>query len=241
MKGHIVLLTGGAPYLGGPRTWQPLRDAAADLEFRDLDPLDVSVRDDFSAAVKNAITSAADGAAAIVAHGAIAGAALEAIAKSRANTPVVLLSPIAVTKDSAFLRAFRAALNGPLGAFLTAAARSKRKKLLTDELSLRRQMERLVRSDKISDALFQEARGRLADPRMDAFVQRTPQILRALLTPSTAVAQFKGASFFGHSPMDRKVRKRVCGTLLEAAWSAPMLEAPESVANHLQQIQTFSM
>jgi hypothetical protein len=233
MNGHVLLVTGAAPYLGGPQTWQPLRDAALELTFRDLDLLALTGSDDFLSAVRTTIEKQAQGARAIVAHGAIAGIALASAEQS--GIPVVLLSPIAVTKDSAILRALRALLTRPVGrALITAAARSKRQKLLADPSYIRRQLELLVRSDRISNALVQEARERVADSRMDALIERTPQSLCALLTPNSSFERFTGTCFFGSGPIDRKVRKRIDGTSIESAWSAPMLEAPEVIANHLR-------
>lgn len=237
MSEHILLLTGSAPYLGGPHTWQPLRDAAADLEFRDLDLLQLELGDDFIAATKNAIKAAAQGARAVVAHGAVAPIVLDALAELQPGVPVLLISPMAVTRDSVFLRILRALLNGAAGRLLTNFARSKRQKLLADERYLRSQMELLVRSDKISDALIQEARRRLADPRMDAVITRTPQALRAILTPASALERFEGVCIFGSGPVDRKMRKRIAGAFVESAWSAPMLETPEVIANHLRAIR----
>ncbi len=77
--GHVLLLTGSAPYLGGPSTWKPLRDAASDLEFRDLDLLDIPPGSGSTAAIKQAIKAAAEGTSAIVAHGAVAATVLGAI------------------------------------------------------------------------------------------------------------------------------------------------------------------
>lgn len=108
MNGHILLLTGSAPYLGGPQTWQPLRDAAP--------------ADDLIASVKSAIETAAMGASAVVAHGSVAAIALESLAKSPYSARIVLLSPVAVTKDSAFLRVLRALLRGPAAGWLTKIA-----------------------------------------------------------------------------------------------------------------------
>jgi hypothetical protein len=212
-----------------------LRESAPDLEFRDLDLLHVDASGgDFMVAAKNAIQAAAEGADVVVAHGTVAALAVEAV---DARTDVVLLSPMGVTKDSPLLRLLRSLFGGPAAGVLTAAARSKRKKMLDDEQVLRRQMNLLLRSDKISPVLVREARERLADPRMNAFVERTSQTLCELLTPSSALARFKGAVFFGNGPMDRKAQKHIAGTVLEGAWSAPMLEQPEAIAGCLRRMR----
>ena len=236
MTDRVLAVTGSAPYLGGESTWRPLREAAPEFHFIDLDLLRVEADGDFSAALKAAIAVAADGACAAVVHGAAAAIVLETLAQANLNIPVMLLSPLAVAVDSAKLRILRALLRGPAGALLTAAARSKHQKLLSDSAYLRKQIALLVREDAITRELLHEARERAADARMDAVVDRTAQTLRELLTPSGAFERFNGTALFGHGPMDAKARRRIPGTLLDGAWSAPMIETPVEVAGHLRRL-----
>jgi hypothetical protein len=233
---RILAVTGSAPYLGGESTWRPLREAAPEFQFIDLDLLRVEAGGDFSASAKAAIAAAANGARAAIAHGAAAALLLEALAQPFPAMPVMLLSPLAVTVDSVKLRVLRALLRGPAGALLNAAARSKREKLLTDTAYLRRQMTLLVRDDAISGELLQEARERVADKRMEPVLDRTAQTLCELLTPSSAFERFNGVALFGQGPVDVKARRRIPGTVLDSAWSAPMIEAPAEVAEHLRRL-----
>lgn len=236
MRNRVLAVTGSAPYLGGESTWRPLREAAPEFQFTDLDLLHIEADGDFSATLKAAIVAAGDGACAAIAHGAAAAPVLEALTQSNCGMPVMLLSPLAVTADSVKLRAIRALLRGPAGALLTAAARSKREKLLADTAYLRKQLALLVRDDAITAELLHEARERLADARMDAVVDRTAQTLHEILTPTAAFERFNGVALFGHGPVDAKARRRIPGTLLDSAWSAPMIEAPIEVAEHLRRL-----
>jgi len=230
---HILLLTGSAPYLGGPSTWKPLREAAPDLEFKDLDLLAIPPGDGYTPAVKDAIKTAAEGAGAIVAHGASAATVLETVREFCPATPVMLLSPVAITKDSSALLGFRMLLRGPLGKIITSVAVSKRGKLLDDTGYLRKQLALIVRDDAITPEILHEARQRVADPRMEAFCAHTAGTLLTVLTPTDVFERFQGPVLFGKSPMDRKAHRRIAGTVLESAWSSPMLEAPKEVADHL--------
>ncbi len=231
--GHVLLLTGSAPYLGGPSTWKPLRDAASDLEFRDLDLLDIPPGSGSTAAIKQAIKAAAEGASAIVAHGAVAATVLGAIDDFRHSIPVLLLSPVAITRDSLRLRFLRTLVRGPLGKLIDSYAASKMSKLLKDYDYLRKQLAFVIQEDAITEELLQEAQVRLADARMEAFCAHTSGTLLAVLTPTGAFERFNGLALFGNSSMDRKARKRIPGTVLATAWSAPMIEAPKQVAEYL--------
>jgi len=233
-SGRVLLVTGAAPYLGGPSTWKPLRRAAPDFDFRELDLLDFPPGPDYVADVKRAIGVEAEGCVAIVAHGTVAAIVLEAVRDARLTVPVLLLSPIAVTRDSLLRRLFRALLRGPLGALLASIALSKRRKLVLDTGYLRKQLALIVRDDAITPDILDEAGLRVADPRMEVFCAHTPQTLLALLTPTTAFEDFRGTALFGQSLMDRKAHKRLRGEQLESAWSAPMIEAPEHVAARLR-------
>ncbi len=232
-RGHILLLTGSAPYLGGASTWKPLRDAAQDLEFRDLDLLELPPGGASTTAMKQVIKTAAEGAAAIVAHGAVAAIVLETVNDFSLTVPVLLLSPIPITKDSLKLRFFRALLRGPIGNILASVATSKRRKLLNDAGYLRKQLGFVVREDAITPELLQEAHERVADPRMEAFCTSTAETLLTILTPTNAFERFDGVTLFGNGRMDLKASKRIGGIVLAAARSSPMIEAPHQVAEHL--------
>jgi hypothetical protein len=95
-------------------------------------------------------------------------------------------------------------------------------------------MALLVRDGAITGQLLQEARERVADERMKPVLDRTAQTLHEILTPSNAFERFNGVALFGHGPLDVKARRRIPGTLLDSAWSAPMIEAPAEVAEHLR-------
>ncbi len=149
--------------------------------------------------------------------------------------PILLLSPLIVTRDSAALRAMRGLVGGLGGRALTAFARSKRRKLVTDESYVRKQLMLLVRKDRITADLLREAQARIADPRMDAVTDRTAETLRSVLTPTDVkVSDAASMVLFGNGPVDRKARRRLTGTVVEGAWSAPMIDTPEVVAQHLR-------
>jgi hypothetical protein len=236
--GHIVLVTGDAPYLGGALTWAPLRHAAPEFEFVEVDILNVSEAASLFVAARASIIRALQGARAIVAHGTAATIAVEAVSLVDPSIPVLLLSPRIITRMSLPLRLIRTIVGGGLGAsMLTAFARSKHRRLLTDQSYIRKQLKLLVRDDVISDELLREASRRIADSRTEIAVRRTSEILRSVLTPIDAQANeavLHRAVLIGSGPLDRKSRAQGEAIVIDGAWSAPMLETPNAVAEHLR-------
>lgn len=183
----VVLITGAAPYLGGVSTWRPLREAAPEYHFVDLDLLQVRANGDFFAEAQAAIKRVISGdACAVVVHGAAAALVLTAIAGSGVRIPMLLLSPLLVTEDSLRLRIFRALARGPLRGLLVSVARSKQARLLNDSEYVRKQMALMVRGDAITADLLHEAQERIASPHTEATLERTPQTLIHILTPTDA-------------------------------------------------------
>ncbi len=221
----VVLVTGNAPYLGGPRTWLPLRRALPEATFHEIDTLDFADAHDVFDAVRARLQSALQGAHAIVAHGSAAGLAIEAVANVDASIGVVLLAPQYLTRARTPARALTALLAVPaLRNALTAFARSKHRKLCRDEDYVRKQLRFMVRDDVLDDALLKEAFERIRDPRTERAVERTADVFLAVLRPIDPSAE-------------AAVRSRV--VLGAPMRSAPMLEAPESVADALRSLGGF--
>lgn len=241
---HVVLVTGDAPYLGGPSTWRPLREAAPELRFLELDLLDVPRDGDVIDAIRQKLREALLDARAVVAHGTVATVAIEAIASVNPSIPLLLLSPRIITRQSLALRIVRGLVASPAGkALLTAFARSKRKRLLVDESYVRKQMKMLVNDDVVSDTLVREAQMRIADPSMESITDRTAEVLTAILTPidaDTAASIASQRILAGSGPMDRRVRSQGNAIVIAQAKSAPMLEAPKAVAEELRSLLASS-
>ncbi len=124
----VVLITGAAPYLGGPLTWKPLRAAAPDIDFVEIDSLAVAGDRDLERHVREAVEAALDDADAVVAHGGAARIVLDAVARTRPELPVVLLSPMIVGRTTMPLRIVRSAIHWPIAVrMLTAYARSRQR------------------------------------------------------------------------------------------------------------------
>lgn len=236
--GHIVLVTGDAPYLGGHATWLPLRQAMPEFEFVEVDLLgSAGERANPVDTARDMVRSALSGARAVIAHGTAATIAIEAVASIDPSIAVLLLSPRIITRQSLMLRAIRAFAGGLGANVLTGIARSKRRRLMADSAYLRKQLGLLVRDDIITDALLEEARARTSDPRMDLVDTRTAETIRALLIPidiHASEAVSNRVVLFGDGPIDRKARVRAKCVVLKDAWSAPMLEQPHAVAEHLR-------
>lgn len=236
-NGHVVLVTGDAPYLGGPATWASLRQAAPDFDFVEVDLMDVIAEESILDAARSRIQKALAQACAIIAHGTAAAAAIEAASLVEPVTPILLLSPRIVVRQSFLMKVIRTSVSGRGGDILNAVARSKYRRLLTDGTYVRKQLNLLVRADLVTDELLEEARARIADPRMDLILKRTAETVRAILTPideyaNTAVSH--RMVLLGEGPIDRKARIRGGATVLPGAWAAPMLEVPEAVADTLR-------
>jgi hypothetical protein len=237
----VVLITGAAPYLGGPETWKPLRAAAPDIDFVEIDPLTVAGDADMERHVREAVEAALHDAGAVVAHGGAARIALEAVARTRPDLPVMLLSPMMAQRTTMPLRIIRAALRQPLvEGMITAYARSKQRRLCADRGYVRRQLGFFVRRDLISDALVDEAQQRLRDPRSALAVERTPEFMASAITPlgpeTDRVVTNRRSVFGGVEYYERKKARQKGGTVLPNANGSPMIEDPAAVADVLREM-----
>ena len=161
---RVVVITGAAPYLGGPSTWLPLRQAAPDLSFIEVDTLDFADSADISTACRQAILEAARDAHWVVAHNAAAKPAIEALAQCRARSPSCCFLQCSSSVATPALRIVRSVINSNIGRqVLTALARSKQARLLNDRQFLKKQMSLLIGEAHISDAILGEAAERVAD------------------------------------------------------------------------------
>lgn len=231
---RVILVTGDAPYLGGPATWKPLRQALPEFDCVEVDLLNLDAEYRLAEAARDHIQKALAGAQGIIAHGTAARLAIESAAAVDPTLPVLLLSPRMVTRSSPVLSLIRHLAGGVGGGLLASVARRKRRRLLDDSPYIWKQLRLLVREDVISEELVNEARGRIADARMTAIVDRTAEMLHDLLTPldaRTSDAVSRRMVLLGEGPVDRRVLAREGGTVLSGAWSAPMLESPEAVAD----------
>ncbi|HEY0614339.1 MAG TPA: hypothetical protein VGC96_06845, partial [Candidatus Elarobacter sp.] len=212
--------------------------AAPDLRFVEIDALafagDVAVRE----RLEEAIAAALAGADALIAHAGAARPAIEAIARTRPDLPVLLLSPILVETDSLRLRTIRAIAGWrPLVRILTDAARAKRSRLMDSRAAVIKQLRFFVGSSALSDALIAEAQERLDAPGMADTAEQTSALIRYALAPidPAALAAVRNRKVLvGVGPMDRKTAKRTNADVLPAVWGAPMLEAPDTVVQALR-------
>lgn len=235
----VVLITGAAPYLGGPQTWRPLRDAAPEIDFVEVDPLLVAGDADMERHVRDAVEAALQDADAVVAHGGAARLALDAVAQTRSALPALLLTPMMVLRTTTPLRIAGAMLGWPfVGGLITRFARSKLGRLRADRGYVRRQLGFLVRRDLISDALVDEAQQRLRDPRSAEIVERTPEFMAAALAPldpeTDRVVTNRRSVFGGIEYYERKTARRKGGIILPNANGSPMIEDPVAVAGILR-------
>jgi hypothetical protein len=230
-----VLVTGAAPYLGGPATWAPLREAAPAVAFRDVDLLPTEAD---PAAIRAVLADAVRGADAVVAHGTAAGIALEAIAAGGRDVPALLLSPMLTLRRSPALRLVRALVAVPgFGALVTAAARSKLRRLRASRGEVEAQLRAFVAPEHITTALIEDACARLAGEHTARSVERTADVVRAVLAPvSPEAARVRRAVLVGDDALGRKVASRMPATVLRAATSAPMIEDPRAVAAALARL-----
>ncbi len=161
----VVLVTGAAPYLGGRTTWLPLRCAAPQIDFTEIDALDFagtsgrSVSETAEAILAPAIRNAN----AVVAHAGAARPVIEVVARERPNMPVLLLSPLLATRANLALEVIRSLLGRAPGSWLlTAYARSKQRRLTRDRRYVAAQLKPFVGNETLSEALIEEAQMRLA-------------------------------------------------------------------------------
>ena len=113
-------------------------------------------------------------------------------------------------------------------------SKAKTRKLLDDPAFLRKQLSNTVRDCAITPELLDEARRRIADPRMTAFNEEIAYTLALMLTPTDVFNGLAARPLFGKSPVDAKMHGRLGGTVLEDAWGAPMVETPAEVLAHLR-------
>jgi hypothetical protein len=241
---RIVLITSAAPYLGGPQTWAPLRNAAPEFDFTELDPFFVGVAVDLERAVHDILAAAICDADAIVAHSGAARAALEAVARERPDLPVMLLSPFILGRPATLFRLVRTVFGRPpLSWVLDAFARSKHRRLRSDRSYVVKQLAFFVAPNGMSEALVDEAQERIRDPRTDRIVERTSEFFRYALTPldvDSEKAVCNRVVLSGTGPLDRLTAKWMAATILESVTGAPMLEAPDAVAQALRDLVTHT-
>jgi len=235
----VVLVTGAAPYLGGPATWAPLRAAAPEYDFLEVDLLGVAEHPEPATAARALLADAVGRASALVAHGTAAGIALAVTARSRPDLPVVLLSPVLVPRSTPRLRLVRAVLKwSALRALLTTFARSKHRRLRTDPSYLKKQLAFLAGTAADSDVIAGEALARVRDLRAYYIVERTADLLSSVLEPLDAGLEERvrhRVTLLGTGPLDRKIARRMpSATVLESVTGAPMLDAPGAVARALR-------
>ncbi len=235
----IVLVTGAAPYIGGPATWRRLRAAAPEFDYIEFDSFAfaaLATWDAFLACLERVFNDAD----AVVAHHSAARAVSEAIGRSGRNIPVVFLSPLIILEDRPLLRSVRVLFGTRmLGGFLTRFAESKLRKLKHDRQLVTKQLRYFVAQSALSDDLIDEAQSQLRDPRCEGIVARTAEFLRYTLLPlaedfDTLVPH--RAFVLGSSASDRRFAKRLKLDPVPGVFGAAMIEAPEAVASALREL-----
>lgn len=239
-RSRVIVLTGAAPYLGGPQTWEPLRLAAPEIDFAEIDTLAFAQCPDIGTALRNRIAEDLHQADGIVAHGSTARIAVEAVAAVDPSIAVLLLSPQLLTRTTPIVAAVRALLAGPLGkAALLFAARTKHRRLGSHRNAVRKELAAIVAGDAIRDSLVDEAARRIADPLTARAVERTHEVVRLALEPVDAEdfdSLMHVAVILGTGPMERWRQENGTATIVEGARSAPMLDAPRVVAGTLRRL-----
>jgi hypothetical protein len=235
----VVLVTGAAPYLGGPATWAPLRAAAPEYDFLEVDLLGVAEHPEPAIAARALLADAVGRASALVAHATAAGIALEVTAHSRPDLPVVLVSPVLVPRSTPRLRLVRAVLkSSTVRALLTTFARAKHRRLRTDPSYLKKQLAIVGGARAATEVIAGEALARFCDLRAYYIVERTPDLLSSALEPLDAGVEpslRRATTLLGTGPLDRKIARRMpSATVLESVTGAPMLDAPGAVARALR-------
>lgn len=243
-RAMVLVTTSAAPYLGDNPTWEPLRKAAPEYEFVEIDTLRHADSPDILASLRSAVTELLPESRTIIAHGAMGAVALEAVASAGADIPVLLLSPVIATRDSWRLRAIRAMLTRGIGGkLLSSFAISKHAKLLSDVSYVRKQLLWLVRDEHIDGGLVAKALERLADPLSAAAVRRTTEVLCLTLRPIdpsvlTSVKQKVVLAGRGRAAAYR--HRGFDAFEVDDSKSAIMLDAPQAVADTLRAIAPAS-
>lgn len=234
-KPTIVCVTGAAPYLGGPATWRRLRDLLPAYDVREIDTLDLADSLDIELALAVRLGTELEGAVALVAHGTVARSVVEFLARSRPDLPLVLLSPLMIVRSSPLQRVFRTIVGSQLGnRALGAFAMSKYRRLCDDRMFVEQQLRTFVSAEFLSHELVEEAQQRLRDPRSRRFVERTGELLKAIITP-VDIAAWASVSrncrvLIGSGMMDRKTDRSMPSTMLPRVTGAAMIENAEAVA-----------
>lgn len=235
---RIVLVAGGVPYLGGPLTWQPLREAAPEFDYTLFDTLRFGDAANAANAVRTALVRQLAQADGIIAHYNTAKVAVEALTLLPPTRKALFLSPLLVSRASAFLTAFRRIVKTRAGSgLLVKFATNKLRRLRSDREYVRKQMRLLVGDRFITDALLDEAQRRICDPRFAPAVEQTVQVVLDMTSTVTAAeAQIvrNAAVAFGSSPLEVRRARRFNAITIEGSTSAPMVEAPHAVAEILR-------
>jgi hypothetical protein len=241
---RVVVISSDAPYLGGPATWAPLRASAPEIAFVEIDTLAFAGAPDVGAAVEAALTLALRGADAAIAHSSAARTVIAAASRVRPDMPVLLLAPMFLERDAAHVRLIRTLVGRTfLGSLLTSFAKSKHRRLLDDRDYVAKQLHFLVRPDRLSEALVDEAQTRIRDPRTANAVERTAGVLAYALTPVDAQANAavrNRRALVGPGQLERKIAKRMPCTVLASVTRAPMIEDPDAVAHVLREMLASS-
>lgn len=239
-----MLTTSAAPYLGDNPTWEPLRRAAPEYEFAEIDTLRHADSPDILESLRSAVTELLPESSAIIAHGAMGAVVLEAVASAGADIPVLLLSPMIATQDSWRLRAVRATLTRGIGGkLLSSFAISKHAKLLNDASYVRKQLLLLVRDEHIDGRLIAKALERLGDPLSAAAVRRTAEVLWLTLRPidPSVVTSVKRKVVLVERRRAAAYRYRGFDAIeVDGSRSAIMLDAPQAVADTLRTVAPAS-
>jgi len=234
----VVLISGGAPYLGGSATWKPLRELASDYRFVEIDSLSFADAPDIEAAAVKTIETALCEATAVVAHFNVAALVLESAARRRPDLPIMLISPLLVLRRTGRSSLVGALLGFPsVSSMLTAYAKSKTERLKNDRDYIRKQMRFLVPDPAISEALLDQAQSRCRDPRADRAAARTPEVLRMtlrVLSESAQAVLAKATILVGSGEVDQKTAQRLKVNVLTGNGASAMLESPQAVADELR-------
>jgi hypothetical protein len=213
-----------------------LREAAPGVQFIEIDTLDLAHLHDLDEGLHH-MSSVIHDADAVVAHSSAARPVLEIVAREQKSTAILLLSPLIVTHQTRTLRTLRALLNWPpFGRALNSYAGKKLKRLRHDRSYVKRQLRLFVAERSCSEALIDEAQIRLRDPRSERIAEWTAEFFRYSTAPLGNEARevlSKSTVLVGTGLLDRKSSKRMRVTVLPEVTGAPMLEAPEAVAETL--------
>ncbi len=215
-----------------------MRAAAPEFAFVEYDTLALADAANPLVTCRDALAGLLAGAAGIVAHGSAARPALEAVAAVDPDLPIVLLSPLLVTRMTAWLRVFRAVIGSPPGrSLLQRYGASKQQRLAGDVAYVRKQLLLLGGEAAASDALVAEAQTRLADPRTERVAARSAELLLAITQPISAqlnAAVTHRTVLVGEGVLDRKTPRRMTATVVAGSTGALMLDRPDVVAAALR-------